>query len=176
MKQPFQQSMKDRLGLGSRQRRCPTASMTFPDWLAWVPPSGCLVSQPPRLLATPEPRQDAGEREILPCLWVSVAHAPAGGRGSSGHTIGWRLARLVGGGGLRQWVTPAGGVWPWALGNEGGGGGGLCHASPTNVTRCSSPLTAPCQSIFFFKHLACAEQQIGSRVAQSLHQWYSIVT
>ena len=33
-------------------------------------PLGCLVSQPPRLLTIPVPRQGAGEREIPPCLYV----------------------------------------------------------------------------------------------------------
>ena len=38
--------------------------------LARVSHPGCLVSQPPRMLTTPEPRQDATEREIPPCLCV----------------------------------------------------------------------------------------------------------
>ena len=33
-------------------------------------PPGSLVSQPPRLLTIPVPRQGGGEREIPPCLYV----------------------------------------------------------------------------------------------------------
>ena len=46
------------------------ASVPVPHWLNWVPPSGCLVSQPSRLLTTLVPRQGADEREIPPCLYV----------------------------------------------------------------------------------------------------------
>ena len=49
-----------RLGLGSRQRRCPTACVTLPRRRDWVPPFGCLVSQPPRLLTVPKPHEGAG--------------------------------------------------------------------------------------------------------------------
>ena len=68
-------------GLGLRQRPCPTACVTLPHRHDWVPASGCLVSQPPRLLMIPEPHQGAGEREIPPCLCVSVACAPGPGGG-----------------------------------------------------------------------------------------------
>ena len=55
------------VGLGSRQRRCLTASAALPHRHDWVPTFGCLFSQPPRLLTIPKPRQGAGEREIPPC-------------------------------------------------------------------------------------------------------------
>ena len=71
------------------------AGVTFPRWRDRVPTSGCLVSQPPRLLTIPEPRQGAGEKEIPLYMCVSVAHAPRGG--ASGHTMGWCLALLWGG-------------------------------------------------------------------------------
>ena len=41
---------------------------TSPARLGTLP--GCLVSQPPRLLTIPVPRQGADEREIPPCLYV----------------------------------------------------------------------------------------------------------
>ena len=74
------------VGLGHSlcQRRCPPACVTFPHLCDWVPTSGCLVSQPLRLLTIPEPHQGAGEREMLPCLCVSVARAP-GLWGVQGH-------------------------------------------------------------------------------------------
>ena len=46
-------------------------------------PLGCLVSQPPRLLTIPVPRQGADERETPPCLyvWARVPGGPGRGRG-----------------------------------------------------------------------------------------------
>ena len=46
---------------------------SLPLWHNWVPTSGCLVSQPPRLLTVPEPHQGTGKREIQPCLYVFSA-------------------------------------------------------------------------------------------------------
>ena len=44
------------VGLGSRQRRCPTVShVTLPRQRDWVPTSGHLVSQPRRPLTIPDP-------------------------------------------------------------------------------------------------------------------------
>ena len=54
------------------------ASVTLTHWRDWVPTFGCLVSQPPRLRTTHEPRQGAGEGGIPPCLCVSFARAPGG--------------------------------------------------------------------------------------------------
>ena len=52
------------------------------------PYPGCLVSQPSRLLTTPEPHQGAGGREMPPCLCVRARWGPGGGGGLSrqGHT------------------------------------------------------------------------------------------
>ena len=75
------------LGPGSRERLCPMACVTLPHRRDRVPTLGCLVSQPPRQLAIPEPGQGAGQREILPCLCVCVcvcrsrARPPGGGGG-----------------------------------------------------------------------------------------------
>ena len=55
-------------------------------------PLGCLVSQPPRLLTIPEPRQGADVRETPPCLYVWAR--VLGGGGTSGHTTGGCLALL----------------------------------------------------------------------------------
>ena len=75
------------------------------------PYPGCLVSQPSRLLTTPEPHQGAGGREIPPCLCVSAAHVRGWAGGTSGLTMGWCLALLV----LRGACLPHGG-------GQGGGG------------------------------------------------------
>ena len=49
------------LGLGFRQRWGPTAFVTVPHQRNdWVPTSGGLVSQPPRLLKTPESHHGTG--------------------------------------------------------------------------------------------------------------------
>ena len=84
-------------GLGSRQRRCPTAYVTLPHRRDWVPTSGCLRSQLPRLLTIPKPHQGASEREIPLCLCVSVARA-----------LGLRA----------KWLH-----WPYDLGGPQSGGG-----------------------------------------------------
>ena len=67
-------------GLGSRQRRCPTACVTLPNRRDWVPTFDCMVSLPPRLLTIPEPNQGAGECEMPPCLCVlsSLMGGPVG--------------------------------------------------------------------------------------------------
>ena len=79
-----------KLGLSLRQRRCPPACVTLPHRHDRVPTFGCLFSQPPRLLTIPEPGQGAGEREILPCLCVSVARTPGVGGG------GWHKGSVFG--------------------------------------------------------------------------------
>ena len=56
-----------RTGGGSPRPVCPSLTSTT------GPYAGCLVSQPPRLLTTPEPHQGAGGREIPPCPCVSTA-------------------------------------------------------------------------------------------------------
>ena len=56
---------------------------------------GCLVSQPSRLLTTPEPHQGAGGREMLPCLCVSAARVRGWAGGTPGLTMCWCLALLV---------------------------------------------------------------------------------
>ena len=56
---------------------------------------GCLVSQPSRLLTTPEPHQGAGGREMPPCPCVLAAHVQGRVGGTPGLTMGWCLALLV---------------------------------------------------------------------------------
>ena len=82
-------------------------------------PLGCLVSQPPRLLTIPVPRQGADVRETPPCLYV-WARVRGGGGG------------LAGGGGRR--VTPWAGAWPYCTFRGWSalcvGTGGRCHSPP----------------------------------------------
>ena len=44
----------------------------------WVPTSGCLVSQPPKLLTTPEPHHGAGVRYHRPACVCSRCASIAG--------------------------------------------------------------------------------------------------
>ena len=65
------------------------------------PPSVCLVPQPPRLLTIPDPHQGAGEREMPPCLCVSVARAPGGRGGVVRHPL-----RRVSAAQWHRWSVP----------------------------------------------------------------------
>ena len=46
-------------------------------------PLGCLISQPPRLLTIPVPRQGADERETPPCLYMWARVLGGGGGGGA---------------------------------------------------------------------------------------------
>ena len=60
----------------SGERRCPTANVTLLNLPDRVATSGCLVSQPPGLLTSPQTHLGVGERETPPCLCVLVVPAP----------------------------------------------------------------------------------------------------
>ena len=61
---------------GSPRPVCPSLTGTTGSY------PGCLVSQPSRLLTTPEPHQGAGGREMPPCLCVSAARGGGGDWGT----------------------------------------------------------------------------------------------
>ena len=92
--------------------------MPVPHRLDWVPPSGCLVSQPSRLLTTPVPHQGAGGREMPPCLCVCARWGPAGGGGA--FKAGAHLCRSPVGRGWCVWGV----VCARCSGPQRGGGGG----------------------------------------------------
>ena len=79
------------LGLGVRRRRGSHGLCTLPSPAS---ASGCLVSQPPRLLKIPEPHRSAGGRATPPCLCVGGGGAAAGGGAPvspPGGGLAWRL-------------------------------------------------------------------------------------
>ena len=101
------------------------------------PYPGCLVSQPPRLLMTPEPHQGAGGREMLPCLCVCACWGPGvGGLSRQGHTFVVLQRTVVGAcGGLcvPGALGPSSGAWaPYHKAAEGVCGSGDRQLSPAH--------------------------------------------